>query len=293
MDNKFKEITLLAPAKINIYLGVTGKRDDGYHDIDSVMQTVGIFDKVKVAVCENAVGKKIEVVCPGHEELGGEKNIAYRMTEAFMRYANIENYNVYIEIEKNIPMEAGIGGGSSDAAEVAIALNSLCGTGFSTDELMTVGKTVGADVPFLIKKGTAFVQGIGERITPCKPLPEATVLVAYPNDEKVSTGKAYAAIDEGGVFSAGEAFEAMKKAVEAEDLDMIAAASHNIFETVIPSYSSIFEIKKTMMEYGAVFSLMSGSGSAVFGIFREEESAKKAAEALSGISKTFVCGFCK
>jgi 4-diphosphocytidyl-2-C-methyl-D-erythritol kinase len=285
-----KKITVLAPAKINVCLGVTGKRADGYHDIDSVMQTVSLCDKVSVTLAENAEGQRIKVSCPGHSELDGENDIAYGMAQLFFEYTKAENYDVSIEIEKVIPMEAGLGGGSSDAAATLLALNKLTGAGIPEAELMALGAKVGADVPFLVRKGTALVEGIGEIITPCRDLPETAVLIAYPKNEKVSTGKAYAAIDARGEFSAHEDFEKMKAAIEKGDLAEISAASYNIFESVLPAGSAVFEIKKEMLARGALMSLMSGSGSAVFGFFPCEKCAGRAAEALAPIAKTFVAG---
>ena len=288
-----KKITMLAPAKINVCLGVTGKRADGYHDIDSVMQTVSLFDKVTVSLSESLDGEKIEVVCPGFEELNGENDIAYGMAQIFFEYTKKENYSVHIEIEKVIPMEAGLGGGSSDAAAVLLALNELSGAWLSEKELMAIGAKVGADIPFLVHKGTALVEGIGEIITPCRDLPETAVLIAYPKSEKVSTGKAYRAIDERGKFSAHADFIRMQDAIEKGDLSAISAASYNIFESVLPESSAVFEIKKEMLAHGALMSLMSGSGSAVFGFFPCEKCAGKAAEALAPLAKTFVAGLCR
>ena len=134
--------------------------------------------------------------------------------------------------------------------------------------------------------------GIGEKIVPCKNMPAATVLLAYPHTEKVSTGKAYKAIDDGGEFTPTERFEEMKNAIEMSDTDMIAKAAYNIFETVLPEGSVVFEIKKAMLESGAEYSLMSGSGSAVFGVFLDTAKANKAAKALESLAKTFVTEFC-
>ena len=290
---KTKKITLLAPAKINVFLGVTGRRANGYHDIDSVMQTIGIYDKVSVAISENAVGQKIDVVCLGHPELNGESDIAYGMAQIFFEYTKTENYEVSIEIEKVIPMEAGLGGGSSDAAAVVHALNILTDSRLSEDELMAIGAKVGADIPFLVHKGTSLVQGIGELLTPCRDLPEVNVLVAYPKNEKVSTGKAYAAIDAHGKFSSHADFEKMKAAIENGDLVAISAASYNIFENVLPAGSAVFEIKAEMLRHGALMSLMSGSGSAVFAFFERSEDAEKAAAALAPTALTFMAKPCR
>ena len=288
-----KKITLLAPAKINVCLGVTGRRANGYHDIDSVMQTIGLYDRVSVSLNEKACGQKIDVICPGHAELNGENDIAYGMAQVFFEYTKTENYDVSIEIEKVIPMEAGLGGGSSDAAAVVYALNELTGSRLSSEELMAIGANVGADIPFLVHKGTAFVQGIGEIISPCRDLPQVNVLVAYPKTEKISTGKAYAAIDAHGKFSSHTDFEKMKAAIEKSDLEAIAAASYNIFESVLPEGSVVFEIKAQMLRHGALMSLMSGSGSAVFAFFESKEAAEKAANALEPLAKTFVTGLCR
>jgi 4-diphosphocytidyl-2-C-methyl-D-erythritol kinase len=290
---KTKKITVLAPAKINVCLGVTGKRADGYHDIDSVMQTVALYDKISITLTENAVGQKIEVTCTAHPELDGENDIAYGMAQIFFEYTKTENYEVNIEIEKVIPMEAGLGGGSSDAAATVLALNELTGAGLSEAELMAIGAKVGADVPFLVRRGTALVEGIGEIITPCRDLPETTVLIAYPKNEKVSTGKAYAAIDAHGKFSSHADFEKMKAAIEKGDLADIASASYNIFESVLPEGSAVFKIKAAMLAHGALMSLMSGSGSAVFGFFESKESAAKAAAELDTIAKTFIAELCR
>jgi 4-diphosphocytidyl-2-C-methyl-D-erythritol kinase len=290
---KEKKITLLAPAKINVCLGVTGKRADGYHDIDSVMQTVSLCDKVTVTLAENEEGKEITVSCPGHGELDGEKNIAYRAAKAFFEHTKAESFEVSIEIEKVIPMEAGLGGGSSDAAATLIALNALTEAKLDEAELCAIGAKIGADVPFLVRKGTAIVQGIGEIITPCRDLPEAHVLIAYPKNEKVSTGKAYAAIDALGEFSSHADFEKMLYAIEKGDLAAISSAGYNIFESVLPESSAVFRLKAEMMARGALMSLMSGSGSAVFGFFTDAERASAAAKALAGEAKTFVASLCR
>jgi 4-diphosphocytidyl-2-C-methyl-D-erythritol kinase len=292
MVNK-KQITLLAPAKINVCLGVTGKRADGYHDIDSVMQTVSLFDKVTVSMDEKACGQKISVFCPGFKELNGEKNIAYRVAKAFLDHIKAESYSVSIDIEKVIPMEAGLGGGSSDAASVLIALNMLAGAELSEEELCAIGAKIGADVPFLVRRGTALVEGIGEIITPCRDLPDTAVLIAYPKNEKVSTGKAYAAIDARGEFSSHADFEKMKEAIEKGDLADISRAGYNIFESVLPESSAVFKIKEAMLSHGALMSLMSGSGSAVFGFFPCKKCADRASEALTEEAKTFAVGLCR
>lgn len=289
MEN-IKKISVLAPAKINLYLGVKSRRADGYHDIESVMQTIDLCDKVTVTVREVSAGANIAVSCRGAENIEGEKNIAYRASRAFFDYAKIGKYDVNIEIDKKIPMEAGLGGGSSDAAATLRALDALYGTKLSDSELCSIGARVGADVPFLLRRGTAYVTGIGDILSDCTPSPFATLLVAFPNGEKVCTKEAYAKIDEARAFLKSEDFEKMKEAMRSCDIRKIAAASINIFEDVIPRDSVVFRIKDEMKKNGALLALMSGSGCAVFGVFEDARAAKRAREALCDISQTFIAG---
>lgn len=289
MEN-IKKITLKAPAKINLYLGVVCRREDGYHDIESVMQTIDLCDRVSVTVCEESEEERISVACEALPNLPAEKNIAFRAARAFLSYNGIEKYNISIEIEKKIPSEAGLGGGSSDAAATLRALDKLYGTKLSSQALYELGKSVGADVPFLLRRGTALVEGIGEIMSDCTPAPFATVLVAFPKGEKISTKEAYANIDGANAFSSHADFEKMKEAMRSCDIDKIASAAKNIFEDVIPQNSVVFKIKEAMNKNGAAFSLMSGSGSAVFGMFKDARDAKRAREVLSDISETFISG---
>jgi 4-diphosphocytidyl-2-C-methyl-D-erythritol kinase len=266
---------------------VIDKRSDGYHDLKSVMQTISIRDDVEIDVDTN---RPWELQCDKDGIPTDERNLAWKAAKVFYEQTKLKTTGIAIRITKRIPMEAGLGGGSSDAAAVVCALNMLLDTKLSEEELMAIGATVGADVPFLVFRGTAFVQGIGDKIERCNPLRPVPVLVAYPHSEKVSTGKAYAAIDARGEFSSTEDFEKMKAAVLAQDIERIGALSYNIFESVIDESSDIFRIKKEMLVHGAVFSLMSGSGSAVFGIYRDTESAQNAAQALSSCARVFVAG---
>lgn len=287
---KSKKISVLAPAKINLYLGVKSRRADGYHDIESVMQTIDLCDKVTVTAKDAAAGAKIAVSCRGAENIEGEKNIAYRAAKAFFDYAKTEKYDVSIEIDKKIPMEAGLGGGSSDAAATLRALDELYGTKLSEGELCALGARVGADVPFLLRRGTAYVEGIGEILSDCTPSPCVTLLIAFPNEEKVCTKEAYAKIDEARAFSKSEDFEKMKEAMRSCDIRRIAEASLNIFEDVISPDSAVFHIKDEMKKNGALLALMSGSGSAVFGVFEDARAAKRAREALCEEAQTFIAG---
>jgi len=279
-------ITILAPAKINVFLNVLAKRDDEYHDIESIMQTVGIFDRLIVTKNEtDGDGSVISVDCDD-ASLCGESNIVYRAAEAFFERCKIEKYNVEFYISKRIPKMSGLGGGSSDAAAAIIALNELYATGFSIAEMCEIGAVVGSDVPFLIKKGTCFVGGRGEIIESCTPMPECVITIAVPNDVAVSTKDAYAMID---LIDETAKIDDMKSALLECSLEKIGEKMFNKFERVLPPDSKIFEIKKKLTDAGSRAVLMSGSGSAVFALFDNVQSAKAAAESLEDAAETFVC----
>ena len=281
-----EEISVLAPAKINLFLDVISKRPDGYHDISSVMQTVGIFDRVTVEKLDAAEDEcKIDVVCD-REAPSGEENVAYAAARAFFEAAQISSYAVKIEISKRIPVCAGLGGGSSDAAAVIIALNELYNTQMTLEDMMSTGAKVGADVPFCIKKGTCHVGGIGEIIQSCTPMPDCTIVVAVPRAEKISTKEAYAKIDK--IKTSGST-DKIKDALAECSLEALKESMFNKFELILPKSSAVLGLKSKLIDAGASAALMSGSGSAVFGLFYEIPAAKAAAEALSDEAETFVC----
>lgn len=280
------KITILAPAKINLFLDVGAKRDDGYHDLLSVMQTVGIFDRITVQKRDAKAGEKhIDVIADGCAPIG-EENIAYLAAKAFFGKVGTENYDIKIDIEKKIPMQAGLGGGSSDAAATLIALNGMYGEPMSTDELISLGMEVGSDVPFLVKKGTCLVSGKGETVISTPPSPDFIMTVAVPHTLKISTAQAYSKIDE--VKTECDASK-MTEALEKCDIDLMCKALFNKFELIPDEKSEVPKIKEKLVSLGAKAASMSGSGSAVFGIFDSVPSAKSAAEALSDIAETFVC----
>ena len=281
-----EKLTILAPAKINLYLNVLSKRPDGYHDIESVMQTVGIFDRLNVERRDpEGEEKTITVVCDD-DELDGENNIVYSAAKSFFEHCGTENFNVYFEISKRIPKMAGLGGGSSDAAAAIIALNELYETGFSIIEMCAIGAKVGSDVPFLIKKGTCLITGVGDVIESCTPMPECIVVIAVPNDARVSTAKAYELVD--GVDKTSST-DGIKSALLDCSVKEIGESMFNKFEFILPDDSKILEIKKKFASLGSPAVMMSGSGSAVFALFESVPKAKDAADALSDEAETFVC----
>lgn len=271
-------VTEKACAKINICLDVTGIREDGYHSIESVMVCVAFGDDVTVEKTDS-IGITLE--CSDPSLPTDEKNLAYKAAMEFYEYIN-ENPRVNIIIDKKIPDKAGLAGGSADAAAVLRALNTLTESYLSDDELRGIAAKIGSDVIFCVSSDPSFVSGRGEIIEECAPLPECTVVLAKGN-EGVKTPGAYRALDE--MFGDYSSRELLAKncldAVYGGDLEKIASSAFNIFEEVTIPFSPIIkEIKDSMKENGASLALMSGSGSAVFGLFESREKAEQASSVL-------------
>lgn len=265
------KLTVKANAKINLTLNITGKLPNGYHTLRSIMQSISLHDIVTVEI---TAGGGIEVLCGGGIP-SGEQNIAFKAAEAFFRSADIANSGVKITIEKHIPSEAGLGGGSADAAAVISTLNKLFGCGLSQEKLCEIGASVGADVPFCIVGGTALCEGIGEVITPLSALSCGCVLIAKGR-LGVSTKDAYAKID-----SADIAHAPWESSDFIGCFESWAKLCSNDFEAVSRN-PEVKTIHSEMNSYGASLAQMSGSGSAVFGLFADRTNAdncrKKLAE---------------
>lgn len=183
--------TVYAPAKINLFLEVNDLRPDGYHNITSVMQTVSLYDKVHIELTKAA---GIEVLVKDMPDISDSNNIAYKAAELFFNRVNVKNYGANIRIEKSIPLLSGLGGGSSDAAAVLIGLNQMFENVLETQELINIGKQIGADVPFCIVQGTALIGGIGENIKPCPKIPPCYIVIVK-DGKKESTKTMYKKID--------------------------------------------------------------------------------------------------
>lgn len=286
-------LTTKAPAKINLFLDVTAKRADGYHDIRSIMQTVDLCDTVTVESLDAASGvTDIILTCSDPTLPCNEKNLAHKAAVAFFGAVGMESYSCRIHIDKVIPMEAGLAGGSSDAAAVLRLLNELYGSPLSQDELCKTGASIGADVPFCIVGGTCLCEGIGEVLTQLPPMPDAHIVIAR-GGEGVSTPAAYCLVDErwNNDFSvSGGNIDKITSALSAGDLCGIVGGMYNIFEDVIlPGHSVASRLKEIMLECGAVGAMMSGSGPSVFGIFLNKEDAVRAVERTGEISRSFHC----
>ncbi len=287
-----KSITLRAPAKINLFLDITGKRPDGYHTISGVMHTVGLWDDVTVSLTPRAKGDDpITLTCSRPDLPTDSGNLGYRAAEAFLAAVGRESdpeFGISIHIEKRIPAAAGMAGGSTDAAAVLKGLNTLFGEPLDTDGLCRVGLTLGADVPFCIVGGAQVTEGVGEVLTPVRELPPCPMVIAC-GGEGVSTPGAYRALDQlfedfdGRLYAPREErLSALLDALDKGDLSGVAASVYNIFEyAVLPRHSLAFPIKRLMQEHGATVTLMSGSGPSVFGIFPSRELAEQALRALT------------
>lgn len=279
-----------APAKINLFLDIESRRQDGYHNIISIMQSVTFSDIVTI---DTASVGGIRVECDNPSIPCGRENIAYRAAEVFLSMAGL-SCGLEIIIQKNIPSPAGLGGGSSDAAAVLRGLNKIFGRRFSYDALCRMGASIGADLPFCIRGGCARVRGIGEIVEPIAPLPASHIVIAC-SGEGVSTPAAYAALDlmydNFGGRKSGTGHYVLEAANAAGNLGGISGVMYNIFEDlVLPKHSEAAEIKTILLDTGAVSAMMTGSGPAVYGVFAGEADAIRAAAALRQAGNDpFIC----
>ena len=279
-------LRLNAYAKINLFLDVLRRREDGYHDIRSVMQTVSLHDTLTV---ECTAGDAIVLSSDAEGLPLGEANLAYRAAVRFLDAAGI-TAAVKIHIEKRIPVSAGLAGGSTDAAAVLVALNRIHGEPFDLDALCAIGKTLGADVPFCIRGGTCEVSGIGEGLSPLSPMPPLPMVVCK-RGEGISTPWAYRRLDElydnfTGKYEGGTAadgvYGALLKALAENDDAALAHSLYNVFESaVLPVHPEACALRTRLVSLGASAALLSGSGPSVFGVFPTLDDARRAADILN------------
>ena len=263
-----------AYAKINLTLDVGTKRADGYHEITSVMQRISLWDTVTV---ERGTGCD-SLLCsvPVTEDVND--NLCMKALRVFFTETAMESGGVSITLEKHIPTQAGLGGGSSDAASALLALRKLYAPALSDTELETMAAALGSDVPFFIRGGTQLATGRGEVLSPLPSLTDGWFVIVKPT-ESFSTPAMYRRLDEpGSVLVRNSRY--MQDAVAANNVHAVAAELHNSFERVVPKDSSLRTIKDALRAQGALASLLSGSGSAVFGLFDTETAARAAVEAL-------------
>ncbi len=273
-------LTRKAPAKINLYLEVSARRADGYHDIESVMQTVTLFDMITLER-RTSDGQGIIIKCDRDGVPLDAKNLVHRAAMLFFEKNGITHRDVTFSIGKQIPMAAGLGGGSSDAATALVLLNEVYDTALTENELCVLGAKIGADIPFLIKQGISVTRGIGDEFLPCGRMPDCYVVLACEG-QGISTPWAYARLDEMYDFAARNvSTDKFTDALSGGDISRIASEMTNIFESVVLcEHKEAKKIKQTFEENGAVKAMMSGSGPAVFGIFTDENTAASAVKAL-------------
>lgn len=276
------EIVRKAYAKINLGLDVLRRRPDGYHEVKMIMQTVGIYDVLTFKKSEKEGEFPNISITVDNEELPCDKgNLIYKASELIMETYHMKE-GVEISLKKNIPIAAGMAGGSTDAAAVFHGLNQLFDLCMSLEDMKRLGVKIGADVPYCIMGGTALSEGIGERLTPVPPPPEAYLLIAKP-DINVSTRFVYENLH-ADTLKQHPDIDGMVEALKAGSLKGITDRMGNVLETVtVKEYPVISRIKEKMLETGAENSLMSGSGPTVFGIYKEKETARRAYEIIKSL----------
>lgn len=269
------DISLKALAKINLGLDVVRRREDGYHEVRMIMQTIHLYDRLDIKRTKES-GIQIQTnlsFLPVNEN-----NLIYKAAKLLMDEFSITD-GVSVKLDKRIPVAAGMAGGSTDAAAMLFGMNRLFSLGLTKRQLMERGVQIGADVPYCIMRGTALAEGIGEELSPLAPMVKCPVLIAKPSIS-VSTKFVYQnlKLDDTTIHPD---IDRLIDDIRSKNLYDIAAHMGNVLETVtIPNYPVIDEIKKHMLSHGAVGAMMSGSGPTVFGLFDDEATAKKAYKAM-------------
>lgn len=265
-----RQIVLKAYAKINLGLDVIGRRPNGYHDVRMIMQSIGLYDQLtmkKIREDEILLSSNVGTL-PNNEQ-----NLVYKAIRLMKTEYNI-TMGVKADLEKRIPVAAGMAGGSTDCAAALIGVNRLFELGLSLERLMELGAKLGADVPYCIMGGTALAEGIGEILTPLKPIPQCYILIAKPGIS-VSTRFVYENLEVDKLVYHPD-IDGMMERIERGDLTGVTDRLSNVLETVTEKkYPIITKIKNAMKEAGAMNSLMSGSGPTVFGIYADKETAMK------------------
>ncbi len=271
--NKLEE---KAYAKLNLTLDVTARRDDGYHELESVMHPVTLCDELTITL---GTGEPWQVRADDPAVPTGRKNLCYKAAKAFYAAAGTDPDGLLIEIVKRVPMGGGLGGGSADAAAVLRALNRHEGGRFSEDELKKLALTVGCDVPFCLRSRTCLAQGRGERLTPVSPMPDCYYVLVHPGFE-VSTPELYAKLDRIRV-PARPKTDRMLKGIERGDLREIGVNLLNVFEyALLPQHPELERIENALDNCGALGTSMTGSGAVMFGLFESFDFAATASMSL-------------
>lgn len=265
------KLELKALGKINLGLDVLGRRENGYHDVRMVMQTLYLYDNVTL-IKKETPGIELEANLSFLPT--DENNIAWKAAHMLIEEFKLPG-GIKIILDKHIPVSAGMAGGSTNAAAVLFGMNKMYHLGLSQQELMDRGVKLGADVPYCIMRGTVLAEGIGEILSPLPPMPKCQILIAKP-PISVSTKLVYEKLDSKEIENHPD-IDGLIAGLEAQDLGEIASCMGNVLEKVtVEEYPVIDEIKKSMLEAGALGAMMSGSGPTVFGIFADKSTAKAA-----------------
>ncbi|MGP1434726.1 MAG: 4-(cytidine 5'-diphospho)-2-C-methyl-D-erythritol kinase [Catonella sp.] len=275
-----KKVIEKAYGKINLSLDVLGRREDGYHEVSMVMQTVDIYDRISLSKTDV---EGIRLTSDKKELPLDEKNIVYKAVSLIKEEYRIET-GVDVHIEKQLPIAAGMGGGSADAAAALRGMNRLFNLGLNETKLEELGLRLGADVPFLIRGGTALAEGIGERLTELVSFPECAIVIVKPK-LGVSTKEVYEAFDSLLEVKHPDIGGLVKELGKSSLCNIVKLLGNVLEEVTVTKHRIIAEIKQLLLENGAVFSMMTGSGPTVFGIFESEKEAKKASLVLRNKNK--------
>ncbi|MBR6840210.1 MAG: 4-(cytidine 5'-diphospho)-2-C-methyl-D-erythritol kinase [Oscillospiraceae bacterium] len=275
-------------AKLNISLDVTEKRPDGYHDMVMVMQTVSLCDELDIVFNDSG---RIRVQSNLHFIPGDERNLAARAALCFLAAAGKTGQGLFITLNKRIPVGAGMAGGSADAAAVLRALNRMYDSPFSFAELEALAAEVGSDVPFCVRGGTVLATGRGEKLEPLPALPECRFVICKP-DFSISTPELFRRLDQSSLRCHPDT-AGILAALRSGELDSVARRMYNVFEDVEDRrFRTVRDIKGVLLDCGALGAIMTGTGSAVFGVFRKDADCAPAVAALRreyGFCETAVC----
>lgn len=297
-----KRLLIVARAKLNLTLDILGRRPDGYHDLESVVQSIDLYDGIALGstpahhMSGQGRGLGVTLACQNPLVPLGQENLAFKAALALSRYAGV-GAAVWVDIKKRIPVSAGLGGGSADAAAVLLGLNELWGLGLDETELARIGETVGADVPFCLAGGTGVIRGKGERVEKLPTLENVWFVVVVPGTG-ISTAEAYATYDQlagdeaaGGRDGVGRATPAMIEAVAGHDLRRIASGlANDLGRAAVTMVPVVQDAKEALLDAGALGVGMSGSGPAVFGIAEDEKAARQIRRIVrEAYDTTFVC----
>jgi 4-diphosphocytidyl-2-C-methyl-D-erythritol kinase len=278
-----------ANAKINLSLDVLSRRADGYHEVSMIMQEIDLFDEVQIEAINESKNIKPSIILNilGNQNIpSDERNTAYKAAKILMEKYSI-NETVKINIIKNIPQEAGMAGGSADAAAVIKGINEIFNLEMTLQEMFEMGKKIGADVPYCIMGGTALAEGIGERLTPLKSFPGVDIVIAKPYFG-ISTQYVYKNLDLNNLGKRPDN-EKLIKYIDNGDVAGLAKNMSNVMETVTAKkYKEIKEIETVLIENGAIGAIMTGSGTTVFGIFENRKSAQKAYNSIRETSSKLI-----